>query len=65
MPNKTLKKIQKWVEGRKIEEDDYSVKPVDSLICGDSLKILKSLPSGIFDLVVTSPPYFNQRKYTT
>lgn len=30
---------------------------------GDSEKILKSLPSGFFQLMVTSPPYWNVRDY--
>lgn len=30
---------------------------------GESLTILKSLPDQVFDLVITSPPYFQQRDY--
>jgi site-specific DNA-methyltransferase (adenine-specific) len=30
---------------------------IDKIICGDSLKVMKSMPSGSVDLVVTSPPY--------
>ena len=31
--------------------------PLDSIICGDSLELLKQLPDKSIDLVVTSPPY--------
>lgn len=36
---------------------------VNKIICGDCLSILKDLPSDSVDLVITSPPYFNQREY--
>lgn len=32
-------------------------------LCGDSLQILKSLPSQSVDCCMTSPPYWNQREY--
>ena len=35
----------------------------NSVICGDALKVLPSLPSYTVDAVVTSPPYFGQRDY--
>lgn len=35
----------------------------NKIICGDSAEVLKSLPDGSIDLVVTSPPYDNLRKY--
>jgi DNA modification methylase len=34
-----------------------------ALIKGDAAKILKSLPDGVVDCVVTSPPYYWQRDY--
>lgn len=37
--------------------------PRDQILCGDSLVLLSSLPSGTVDLVLTSPPYFRQRDY--
>ncbi len=37
--------------------------PQDRILCGDSLVVLSSLPSGTVDLVLTSPPYFRQRDY--
>lgn len=37
--------------------------PLNRLICGDNLEAIKSLPNGSVNLVVTSPPYFQQRDY--
>lgn len=33
------------------------------LLCGDSLKILKELPSSSIDCAMTSPPYWSKREY--
>ncbi len=30
---------------------------VNRIICGDAIKIMKEIPDGAIDLVVTSPPY--------
>ncbi|MDR1377862.1 MAG: site-specific DNA-methyltransferase [Synergistaceae bacterium] len=32
-------------------------------LCGDSCKILKTLPDGCIDMVMTSPPYWGKREY--
>jgi DNA modification methylase len=37
--------------------------PLDRIICGDVLKVLKRLPSESIDCVVTSPPYWALRDY--
>lgn len=37
--------------------------PLDTVICGDNLEHLSRLPDGCVNLVITSPPYFNQREY--
>ncbi len=37
--------------------------PLDTILCGDSRDILRSLPAAAVDLVLTSPPYFHQRDY--
>lgn len=43
---------------------DFSAHPfLNNIICGDSAFILKQLDSESVDLVITSPPYFNQRNY--
>lgn len=36
--------------------------PLDSIICGDSLEVLRTFPSEFVDLIVTSPPYSDKRK---
>ncbi|MCY4000440.1 MAG: site-specific DNA-methyltransferase [Bacteroidetes bacterium] len=36
---------------------------VNSIQCGDSEFVLKQLPNNSVDLVVTSPPYYQQRSY--
>lgn len=35
----------------------------NEIVCGDSEKLLQLIPSDSVDLVITSPPYFQQREY--
>jgi len=35
----------------------------NKLICGNSIELLKRIPSNSINLIITSPPYFNQRDY--
>ncbi|GER80073.1 MAG TPA: DNA methyltransferase [Anaerolineales bacterium] len=35
----------------------------NEIICGDSAVLLKSIPANSVDLIITSPPYFQQREY--
>ena len=35
----------------------------DKIIEGDCVEVLSSIPSNTFDMVITSPPYDNLRKY--
>jgi len=35
----------------------------DSIICGDSLTVLRSFPDNFVNLIITSPPYFGCRTY--
>ena len=37
--------------------------PLDTIICGDNVTVLRDWPAECVDLVVTSPPYDNLRKY--
>lgn len=37
--------------------------PLNTIICGDSSEVLKSIPDNSIDLVVTSPPYDDLRQY--
>ena len=41
---------------------DNSV-PIDQILCGDNLELIQQLPDGSIQLVITSPPYFQQRDY--
>ena len=36
---------------------------INTIQCGDAAFMLKQLPAGSVDLVVTSPPYYQQREY--
>lgn len=36
---------------------------IDTIVTGDSLKILKNWEAETIDLIITSPPYFQQRNY--
>lgn len=40
----------------------HSQLPLDSIICGDALQVLRSFPDDFVDLIVTSPPYADKRK---
>jgi site-specific DNA-methyltransferase (adenine-specific) len=40
--------------------DDY----MNKIICGNSFDLMKDMPDESVNLVITSPPYFQQRKYT-
>jgi site-specific DNA-methyltransferase (adenine-specific) len=46
-------------------DDDFVEKNhyVNQVIQGDSLFVLQTIPDETFDLVITSPPYFQQRDY--
>jgi site-specific DNA-methyltransferase (adenine-specific) len=35
----------------------------NNILCGNCSEILQDLPSNSVDLVLTSPPYFQQREY--
>ena len=37
--------------------------PVDQILCGDNLELIRQLPDCSIQLVITSPPYFQQRDY--
>jgi site-specific DNA-methyltransferase (adenine-specific) len=49
-------------------EEFQSHRPADmpywnEIVCGDSAVLLRKIPGNSIDLVITSPPYFQQRKY--
>ncbi len=35
----------------------------NEIVCGDSAELLKQIPDDSIDLIITSPPYFQQREY--
>jgi DNA modification methylase len=35
--------------------------PMNKIICGDALKVLKKFPPESIDMVMTSPPYSSRR----
>ena len=37
--------------------------PIDQILCGDNLELIRQLPDCCIQLVITSPPYFQQRDY--
>ena len=37
--------------------------PVNEILCGDNLELIRQLPDCSIQLVITSPPYFQQRNY--
>lgn len=37
--------------------------PMDQILCGDNLELIQQLPDCSIQLVITSPPYFQQRDY--
>ncbi len=37
--------------------------PIDQILCGDNLELIAELPDNSVQLVITSPPYFQQRDY--
>ena len=40
-----------------------STLPLDKILCGDAVEVMRSMPSNSVDLVVTSPPYDELRDY--
>ena len=52
------------LEKPKIEEVKTSRLPIDSIVCGDCLTILRTIPDKSVDFIFTSPPYADNRKKT-
>jgi len=42
----------------------YSEADLDQIVEGDCREVLRDFPDSFFDCTITSPPYFNLRKYT-
>jgi len=45
------------------ETQRYNELPLNKILCGDAVEVLKKIPSNSIDLVVTSPPYDDIRTY--
>lgn len=45
-----------------LQNTDNSL-PTDQILCGDNLELIQKLPDCSIQLVITSPPYFQQRDY--
>jgi site-specific DNA-methyltransferase (adenine-specific) len=37
--------------------------PLNQIVCGDSFELIRQIPDSSVQLVITSPPYFQQRDY--
>lgn len=44
-------------------DGNWKEKFLNKIICGDSFQLLQGIPDNSINLVVTSPPYFQQRDY--
>lgn len=44
-------------------EEILRIRGLDNILCGDNCEIMRQMPSASIDLVVTSPPYDDLRKY--
>ena len=43
--------------------NDTNALPLGQILCGDNLELIQQLPDRSVQLVITSPPYFQQRDY--
>jgi len=43
--------------------EKYKELPLNKILCGDAVEVLKKMPSNSVDIVVTSPPYDSVRDY--
>lgn len=47
----------------KTEIQQYKKLPLNKIICGDAIEIMRTMPADSVDLVITSPPYDDLRNY--
>ncbi len=52
------------LEAKPTERNSTNALPLDSVICGDCLQVLHTMPDSCVNLVFTSPPYADNRKKT-
>ncbi len=58
-----MKRVKEQTQVTYIVDQPIGMPFWNEIVCGDSAELLKSVPSDSIDLVVTSPPYFQQRDY--
>jgi len=58
-----IKNITTELQVEEKETTKYKILPLNQIICGDCVEVLKNIPDNSIDLVVTSPPYDEVRKY--
>lgn len=64
MPSKEIPQIVKNKNSKNLVTDFIKSKKGEPLFLnGDSLEILKNLPDGSIDFIMTSPPYWQKRQY--
>lgn len=49
-------------EREKLQENRY---PIDTILIGDALTVAKQLPSDYVNCIISSPPYFGHRQYSS
>ena len=54
---------RKKVSGKMNFLGGFTVMEYNTIICGDSLEVLKTFPDSFIDCVVTSPPYYAGKEY--
>lgn len=64
--------IKKTAAGQKIKKEDERVKkniqykklPINKIICGDSIKIMRKIPDNSIDMTFADPPFNLNKKYS-
>jgi len=54
---------KKELQNKKQEEINIRKLPINKIICGDAIEVMKNFPPNSVDIVVTSPPYDAIRDY--
>ncbi len=60
MSLQVTKKSEILVENKEVENINL---PINQIICGDAVEVMKQMPEDSIDLTVTSPPYDELRNY--
>jgi len=61
---RSIKLLQEKENNFTIENNkNYDALPLDKIICGDTVEVMKKFPPNSVDIVVTSPPYDSVRDY--